>query len=152
MTQDELIDLLKLEVKGLSKYLAEEDYENATNDAIRETGWTLPVVNADLKQLALQELWLKTRSKRALFFYLMTESAHKFKYDVISLNQRFDHYSAIIKQMDTDWKTFCDENPQLMIDDPSSWFGTKVDAGFVYDNAGNDVTYEPGIIDYVIGE
>lgn len=152
MTQEEMITLLQSEVKGLSKYLADIDYTNAVNDALRETGWSFPFTNSDPKQTALMELWTKTRAKRALFFYLLTESAHKFKYDVISLNQRFDHYKAIIDVMDKDWKTFCDENPQLMIADPASWFGTKIDAGFVYDGSGNDLTYDPDIMNYVAGE
>ena len=144
MTRDDLLELLPIEVKGLSRYLAEDDYENAINDASNETGWLFPITGSDVKQTSFMEYWIKSRAKRHLFFYLMSESAHKFKYDVISLNQRFDHYALILKKMDEDWAKFVEENPELFISgDPASWFCTKIDAGFAYDEFGNDVTYDP---------
>lgn len=152
MTLDDLLDLLPIEVKGLSRYLAVEDYENAANDALRETGWAFPIAGTDTKQTATMEYWIKNRSKRHLFFYLMSESAHKFKYDVISLNQRFDHYNLLIKSMDEQWAKFIEDNPELFIDDASSWFCTKVDAGFAYDEIGNDLTYDSDISIVVSGE
>ena len=145
MTQDDLLDLLPIEVKGLSRYLVTVDYENAVNDATKETGWTFPLVGSSAYETSLMEYWVKTRSKRHLFFYLMSESAHKFKYDVISLNQRFDHYSIILKTMDEQWETFIEDNPQLFLSDPAGWFVTKIDAGFVYDETGEDITYDPNI-------
>jgi len=145
MTRDDLLELLPTEVKGLSRYLADEDYENAANDASNETGWTFPITGSDTKQTSLMEYWIKLRAKRHLFFYLMSESAHKFKYDVISLNQRFDHYALILKTMDEQWLSFTSENPELFITDPSQWFCTKVDAGFAYDETGEDITYDINI-------
>jgi len=146
MTRDELLDLLPIEVKGLSRYLADEDYENAINDASNESGWSFPIAGGDPKQTSIMEYWIKNRAKRHLFFYLMSESAHKFKYDVISLNQRFDHYALILKTMDAQWADFTAENPELFLTgDPASWFCTKIDAGFAYDEAGNDITYDPNI-------
>ena len=146
MTYNELLALLPTEIKGLSNYLVSVDYENAVNDAIRETGWALPVVGYNAQQSALVELWLKSRAKRHLFFYLMSESAHKFKYDVIFLNQRFDHYSTIIKQMDDNWNQFINDYPELFITNASDWFGTKVDAGFAYEETGEDITYNPSVV------
>jgi len=139
MTQDDLLDLLPVELKGLSKYLVTVDYENAVNDALRETGWTFPMSSTTM------EYWVKTRSKRHIFFYLMSESAHKFKYDVISLDQRFLHYKAIIEQMDKEWANFTLDNPELFIDNAEDWFCTKIDAGFAYDEVGTDLSYDPNV-------
>ena len=145
MTLDDLLELMPLEVKGLSRYLVDEDYENAVNDAVGETGFTFPITGSDAKQIALKELWLKTRAKRHLFFYLLSESAHKFKYDVISLNQRFDHYSVLVKTMDEQWSKFVLDTPELFINNAADWFCTKIDAGFAYDEFGEDITYDANI-------
>lgn len=139
MTQDDLLDLLPIEMKGLSKYLVAVDYENSANDAIRETGWSFPL------QTPTMEYWIKTRSKRHLFFYLMSESAHKFKYDVIALDQRFLHYKSLIDSMDKEWNKFVADNPELFITDAVDWFCTKIDAGFAYDEVGTDISYDSNI-------
>jgi len=137
MTKAELLELLKQEVKGLSSYLEDPtDYDNAIDDAQRETGWTLPVSGS------FQELWIKQRSKRYLFFYLYSESAHKFKYKQINLQHRFEHYDKMIKAMDEAYLTAVEERPDLFAGvSMSHLFGTKVDAGFAYDRTGRDITY-----------
>lgn len=139
MTQAEMIALLKEEVKNLTRYLTDpDDYENATNDAARETGWAFPI-SGDTKIK-----WQKERSKRHIFFMLLSESAHKFKYKQISLNQRFDHYLALIKKMDDDWeKAQEDLFAELSGADTFELFGTKIDAGFAYEpQTGRDITYD----------
>jgi hypothetical protein len=146
MTRDDLLDLLPTEVKGLSNYLVTEDYENAVTDASNETGWAFPITGSDATQTSFMEYWIKYRAKRHLFFYLMSESAHKFKYDVISLNQRFDHYALILKTMDAAWEKFMAENPELFFTgDAANWFCTKIDAGFAYNEVGEDITYDQNI-------
>jgi hypothetical protein len=145
MTLDDLLDLLPIEMKGLSKYLITVDYENAVNDAGRETGWDFPITGTDSKQTLNMEYWIKARSKRHLFFYLMSESAHKFKYDVISLDQRFLHYKSLIDSMDKEWLNFVADNPELFIDSAADWFCTKIDAGFAYDEVGVDLSYNSDI-------
>ena len=45
MTKDELVRKLNQKVKGLSKYLDKIDFENALQDAERETGWTIPITD-----------------------------------------------------------------------------------------------------------
>ncbi|RLI01786.1 hypothetical protein DRO30_03600, partial [Candidatus Bathyarchaeota archaeon] len=82
MTKSELITLLEEEIKGLSSYLISSDYSNACDDASKETGWSFPV-SGDFKIF-----WIKQRAKRHLFFYLLTESAHKFKFEQINLQHR----------------------------------------------------------------
>ncbi len=136
MTRDEMLELLPTEVRGLSNYLTDDDYSNACDDASRETGWSFPVTDD------FQILWIKNRAKRHLFFYLLSESAHKFKYEGISLNQRFDHYLALTKQMDSDFKEVQETSPEeFMTGDSYLLFGTKIDAGFSYDEIGEDTTF-----------
>lgn len=136
-TQAEMITLITAEVKGLSSYLADADYTNATNDASRETGWSYPVTG-DFKIY-----WMKQRSKRHLYEYLLTESAHKFKYEQINLNQRFDHYSKLIKRMDEDFVNIQESRPDQFANvDTFKLFSTKIDAGFAYmPQTGQDITY-----------
>lgn len=137
MTRDELLIKIKQEVKGLATYLDKVDYENAVNDASRETGWSYPV-SGDFK-----DYWIKQRAKRALYEYLLTESAHKFKYEQINLQHRFEHYSKLIKRMDEDFEKIQDARPDQFADvSASKLFGTKLDAGFSYSpQTGQDTTY-----------
>lgn len=138
MTQAEMEEKLEEEVKGLSTYLEGDDYTNACNDASRETGWSFPVTT----NFKIQ--WMKDRAKRHLFFYLFSESAHKFKYEQINLQHRFEHYKIIIEKMDTDFKEALDANPQEFAGaEDYEMFGTKADAGFQYDPVtGKDTTYD----------
>jgi hypothetical protein len=119
-----MITLLEKEVKGLTSYLDSDDYSNACDDASRETGFSYPVADG------FQTLWMKSRAKRHIFFYLLTESAHKFKYEQINLQHRFEHYRDIIKYMDAEYEKALEEN-------------TKIDAGFAYEpQIGRDRTYD----------
>ena len=138
MTQDEMETLLEEEVKGLTNYLDCTDYTNAVDDAERETGFSLPV------STDFQVFWLKYRAKRHIFFYLLSESAHKFKYEQINLQHRFEHYRNIIQYMDEEYQTALEENPdQFAGVDSIHLFGTKIDAGFRYENVtGRDTTYD----------
>ncbi len=137
MTQTEMEEKLEEEVKGLSTYLEGDDYTNACNDASMETGWSFPV-STDFKIL-----WMKQRAKRALFFYLFSESAHKFKYESINLNQRFDHYKIIIETMDKSFADAIEANPQEFANvEAYELFGTSARAGYSYDSiTGKDMTY-----------
>lgn len=137
MTADELKELLSLEIKGLSTKVDSNDYDNAVNNAQRDTGWTCPVTSA------FQIQWLKERSKRWLFFFLWTESAHKFKFEQINLQHRFDHYKQLIEFMDAEFETAKNENiSEFAGVSAYETFGTKIEAGFQYDEVGNETTYE----------
>lgn len=136
MTRQELILKLEKEFKGSHKYLIKEDYENASTDAINEFGTTYPVSGQ------LLELWVKKRAKRHLFYYLLTESAHKFKFEQINLQHRFDHYSKLVEFEDKQFAEFMEEHPELFTDAATyKLFGTKIDAGFAYTESGVDITY-----------
>jgi hypothetical protein len=136
MTKQELILKLEKEFKGSQKYLDPEDYENASDDAIKEFETSYPVSGQIL------EYWVKKRAKRHLFYYLLTESAHKFKFEQINLQHRFDHYSKLVEIEDGQFKEFMEERPDLFAGvDSFKMFGTKIDAGFAYSEYGRDITY-----------
>ena len=137
-TKAEMTILLQQEVKGLTSYLNSNDYSNACDDAERETGWSFPV-SGDFKIY-----WQKQRAKRHLFFYLMTESAVKFKAKQFSLNQKFEHLKESIEFMDQEFMAIQEARPEEFGSvDPLFTFGTKIDAGFVYEpQTGRDVTYD----------
>jgi len=137
MTRNELIVKLQQEVKGLTSYLEEEDYDNAIDDALRDTGWSLPTtVNFNI-------IWIKDRAKRHLFFYLQSESAHKFKFEQINLQHRFAHYSKLIEIADKNFEEAKRDNPEHFSGvDAFKTFGHQVDAGFAYDGNGRDITYD----------
>ena len=137
MTKKEMASLIEEEVKGLTTYLDSPDFDNACDDAERETGFSFP------NSSDFQIRWLKDRAKRHLFFYLLTESAHKFKYEQINLQHRFDHYRQIVRDMDYRYDKAL-EDFYLEFSGASSVnvFGTKIDAGFQYTNTGRDTTYD----------
>lgn len=127
---------LKQRVKGLYKYLDKVDYDNALDDASRETGWTFPV-SEDIKIL-----WILKRATRHLYSYLLSESAHKFKYEQINLQQRYEHYRQLVIDFDKEFTIFVEERIDLFAGvDPFKMFATKIDAGFSYDIVGNEDTY-----------
>lgn len=137
LSKDDLMLKLKTEVKGLDTYLVNADYRNAAEDAINEFEATYPVTGQ------LLEFWVKKRAKRHLFYYLLSESAHKFKFEQINLQHRFDHYHKLIQVEDEQFVAFMEERPDLFAGvDSYKMFGTKVDAGFAYTGTGLDITYD----------
>lgn len=137
LTKTQLITRLKQEVKGLTTYLVDDDYANASDDAVNEFGESFPVSGQEL------EYWIKRRAKRHLFYYLMSESAHKFKFEQINLQHRFEHYHLLIKTEDEAFVAFMEERPDLFAGvDTFKLFTTKIDAGFSYDKLGRDTTYD----------
>jgi len=136
-TQAEMITTVEQELKGLSEYLETVDYTNAATDAANDTGWAFPV------SAGFQTYWQKQRLKRHLYEYLRSESAHKYKVKVFSLNQRFEHYMELIKEMDQKFADIQESEPQEFASvDSYKLFGTNVNAGFQYDGVGNDTTYD----------
>jgi hypothetical protein len=132
MTAHEAEQLLQQEVKGLDSYLDIQDYQNAVQKAQYDTGWTFPVTTND------RIYWILERAKRHLFFFLLSESAHKFKVKQYNLQHRFEHYRELIRDMDYTWEKYIEAVP----DDSLALFGTKIDAGFKYDeDTGIDKTY-----------
>jgi len=137
MDVPEMQTLMIREVRSLADYLEPEDYGNAVNDALRETGWVLPTTTD------FRIHWLKMRAKRHLFFYLASESARKFKVKQFSLDQRFKHYMILIESMDKEFEAAKEEHPEEFAGaEVYALFGSKIDAGFSYDQYGADTTYD----------
>ena len=138
LNKQQMMTLLEKEVKGLTSYLDSDDYSNACDDASRETGFSYPVAEG------FNTLWMKSRAKRHIFFYLLTESAHKFKYEQINLQHRFEHYREIIKYMDKQYAEALEEFAfEFAGVSAVNVLGTKIDAGFAYETqTGRDRTYD----------
>ena len=120
-----------------STILASEGYESAVNSALSELGWSLPNTNPTQIQ------WITKRSLRHACFILWVASAQKFKYKLINLQQRFDHYKILVESMDKEYETALAEQTDIFAGvDSYKLFGTAINVGFRYDYIGRDITYE----------
>jgi len=136
MTKTELSIILQKRLRQISDYIVPEDVTEAIEDAERETGWSLPVSGS------FKEFWMINRSKRHIYEILRTGNANKFKVEGINLQHRFDHFHKLIQEMDEKFEAAVKDNPAEFAGvDTFKMFGTKVDAGFAYDEHGKDVTY-----------
>jgi len=136
MTKIELSIILQKRLRQISDYIVPEDVTEAIEDAERETGWSLPVSGS------FKEFWMINRSKRHIYEILRTGNANKFKVEGINLQHRFDHFHKLIQEMDEKFEAAVKDNPAEFAGvDTFKMFGTKVDAGFAYDEHGKDVTY-----------
>jgi len=138
MTRTELIAKVQSEIKGLSASLSTDDYGNAVDAAERDTGWSLP------QTTAFNIKWLIERSKRHLFFFLLSESASKFRFKAIYLQHKFEHYRRLVDDMDERFEK-AQEEFALEFAGVSNYeiAGTRIDAGFSYDPlTGRDTTYD----------
>lgn len=139
MTQQDVIDAVTTEVKALANFLTDDDYSRAAIKASQETGWSFPVSDAS----NFRCFWMVERTKRHLISFLLTESASKFKYKQINLDQRFDQYKKMLVLMDEQFKDAQQESPfEFTNANATSMFGTYVEGGFSYDFTGNDTTYD----------
>jgi hypothetical protein len=131
------IEILKKELGDSAEYPSDDQYDRSVEKAIQELGWGFPI-SANFKKF-----WFIERAKRHIFFFLQSESAHKFKYKQINLQNRFEHYERLIRKMDRDFQEAMDSNPTEFANvEPHLLFGHVVHAGFSYDEAGQDTTYE----------
>ena len=138
MTESQLVDLIQRELGGLSTKFDDNNYADALDEAERETGFS-----AEGNSNSFQITWLKSRTKRHLFFQMLSESAHKFKFKQVNLQHRFDHYMRLISKLDGDFKIAIEENAHEFAQvSVIHLFGHKADAGFSYDHMGNDTTYD----------
>lgn len=141
MTSDELITVLSQEMKNLDDDLESDDYTNAVNAAQWET-WDLPQTD-DFKVY-----WTKERSKRHLFFMLMTGVATKFHAKSYHIDQKFLHLRDVVKMLDEKFEKVKEDFPDAfpVLSDSAiqnyEVFGTYIRSGFQYDGVGRDTTYE----------
>jgi len=103
---DDFTDKVTIELGSLSSNVGDDAFESASNKTFEEVQWPYPVTDP------FKSYWFLERGKRHLIQIFMIESAHKFKYKQISLNQRFDHYLALIKKMDEDFLHAIEDNPE----------------------------------------
>jgi hypothetical protein len=104
---DELIDILRLKMGTNSDNVTDDGFGVAVDSALMELGWVLPCTHPK------KVLWIINRSLRYTLEILLIESAHKFRYDKIFLQNRFEHYSKLIERMDKDFQTAIDEDSAL---------------------------------------
>lgn len=135
MTSGELITVVTSEIKGLSTEFVEADFTNAVNEAIRETGFTMPNSVDD------QVRWLKQRTTRHLIYMIWLENSVKFKVKTIALDQKFEHLHKVIAKMDKDWEAAKDEPGFGPVVDTYKQFGHQIGPGFAYDEMGRNITY-----------
>ena len=137
MTRDDFILGLKSKMKGLDAVLDQEDFENSTDDTLNETDWVFPMTSK------FRLYWCSQRCRRHMFFYLLTQQARKFRVDQIHLEQRFDHYKALVDSMDMAFANAQRENPAEFENvQPFMALGAYVSSGFSNDAFGNDTTYD----------
>lgn len=131
---DEFKSNLQKSLSSAYDLLTEPEVEFAITQALGELGWNYPLTSPS------KVTWAMKRAKRHALDTICTVSAHKFKYKQINLNQRFEHYFAIIKQMDEEYRWGLENDAALMGVDSANVFGTYIRNGFVYDQYGRDVT------------
>ena len=136
-TADDLVDILKIQLSSLSTLITEDGYELVCNQAEAELGWSYPVTNPT------KAYWILQRAIRHALNMLRIASAKSFKYKLINLQQKFDHYQKMIETMDVEFTAAVSSDVALFAGMESyKMFGTKIDAGFAYDTDGTDLTYD----------
>lgn len=134
MTRNELRLRVEREIKGLADSFDTDDYNNAIDDMVVETVWVFPLTSAKI-------LIAKDRVKRHLYSYLLSEASSKFKIQSINLNQKFDHYRALIKDLDGIFEKQKAENPELF---PSSTVHAAAHFGhYAFDTEDGTMDFEP---------
>jgi hypothetical protein len=116
------------------------DLENGISAAERETGYTLPQTTNFRIELLIK------RATRHTLYTLVLGAARKFRAEGFHLDQRFKHYSQLVKDMDEEYKQLIEDHPEeftltSVSDEAIKLFGSLIDAGFSSDHLGRDTTY-----------
>ncbi len=104
---DDFIEGIKLRMGGNASNVSDEGLAVAAETALNELGWSIPVDHP------LKIFWTYQRGVRHSVYILMIESAHKFRYKEIFLQNRFAHYKAMVDDMDRIFEKAKEENPEL---------------------------------------
>lgn len=140
---DDVIEVITVQLATSASALSTEGLESAVATAMQELGWSFPVTT-DKKCL-----WVAKRSLRHACYILWVASAQKFKYKQVNLNQRFEHYEKLLKNMDTEYGDAVSSDASLFANVESyKLFGSAIKAGFVYDAIGRDLTYND-LVNYI---
>ncbi len=134
----ELIKGIRASLGSSAELLGSGEYEYAAYQALNELGFKYPIESRTL------QLWGIERGKRHAIDILRIQAAHRFKYKQLSLNHRFNHYNAILKEMDDKFDKAKDSDLELSFGEDDNLiagsYGTYIENGFVYDQFGNDIT------------
>lgn len=103
---DDFTDQISIEMGSLASKVAADAFERCSDKTLGELQWSYPVTDS------FKSFWIIERGKRHLIQIFLIESAHKFKYKQIHLNQRFDHYLLLIKEMDKEFLRAVEDNPE----------------------------------------
>lgn len=85
---------LKIHLKGLGELFEDDVLSEALSSALRELGWAVPVTRE------FRIYWILERAKRACVSMMCLDTAYSFKFKQINLQHRFEHFLALIKEMD----------------------------------------------------
>lgn len=126
-TEAELIQFVKDTMGASFEKVSDDGFTRAVTQASQELHWTLPLDNPQ------KEFWMVERTKRFVIYILLIESAHKFQYKKISLQQRFQHYYQLLQLMDAQFAKALEDEPSLFDVGTYSNLGSYISAGFSYD-------------------
>jgi hypothetical protein len=110
MDRSEAITLLRVSLKTVVELLTDEEVETCVDIGAKECGWAFPM------NRPFREYWVVERAKRAAISMLALNSAQKFKFKQIHLNQRWEHYQQMLKHMDDLFAKAKKENPDEFSD------------------------------------
>lgn len=132
----DIVALVQIQM-ATTTLLTSDGFTAAVNSAASELGWSLPQTDST------RIMWLTKRGVRHACFILWVASAQKFKYKQVNLQHRFDHYKLLIDSMDKEFEAALQSSLSIFASvDTYKQFGTALNAGFVYNYIGEDLTYE----------
>ena len=137
-TKSQMATQVETEIMGLSSEFDSGDYTNACDDASRELGWSFPV------STDFQILWMKNRTKYHLLRYLMTQNVAKFRVKGKFLEQKYKNLKDMLDTWQDEFKDILEAHPEQFASvDTHKIFGTKIDAGFSYEeDTGMETTFD----------
>lgn len=123
-------DQVTIEMGSLASKVAPDAFDQCSNKTIAEfqDKWTYPITDP------FKAYWFMERGKRHLIQIFLIETAHKFKYKQINLNQRFDHYFKLLEMLDKQFLEAVTENPAA--------FPEPAGGGVFPDYIANTFTYD----------
>lgn len=117
-----MLDMLKISLRGVTDLLDDTALEQAVDVAGYETGWSLPL------EKPFRIYWYGERAVRAAIAMMVYDTAHAFKFKQINLQQRWEHYSKTLNDMDKAFALAKKENPtEFMEENPDM---ASIIAGF----------------------
>lgn len=114
------------------------DFTAAISQALLELQWSFPVDGT-------KAYWVIERTKRHIYWTLLSTSADKFRYKEIHLHNRFSHYMQLIKLMDSQFQKALENDIDTFDTNKYSSLISYISNGFIYDDFGNDHTYDEWI-------